>query len=56
MFTVNEFEKGRWLGQWVCNSEEEARKIIGALIIGRKTKTYNIEHQDGYVIAVWKPK
>lgn len=54
MFTVNEFLNGKWIGYWAVETEEEARQIVETLKVGRRTKTYNIEHPDGYVLDVFK--
>jgi hypothetical protein len=55
MYSVNEFFEGKWLGYWAVETEEEAREIIASLKVARRTKTFNIEHPDGYVVDVWKP-
>lgn len=54
MYTVNEFLNGKWVGYWIAESESEARKIVDSLKIGRKTKSYNIENQDGTVVDIFK--
>lgn len=54
MLSVNEFQSGKWIGQWLVKTIEDARTIIESIKVTRIGKTYNIEHPDGYVIEVHK--